>query len=709
MRVKQKRWWSRMAYISQELRERRGAFLILSAVVLVGCLTIVSLAVDIGFLNLTKQRMQNAVDAAALAASLEITNAINNAPLDTLDVTGYALAQARLEAARVAQLNGVFVDPDADVTFGKRTYDDLTGKYSVQWNASPSNVVKVVARRDNDDVERPDGKLQLFFSGVTGDRRAVVRTDAIAYVESRDIVVVHDFSRSMNFDSYFNDESNYHLADAEVIANLSKVWTDLQMPNTGNLTFTPEYLTVTNSSDGITASVEFQYDDLRVTSGADIQQVQVRYTNGSSHTFTGLSGNDVNINGNRDIETAWVTLNASGESDPVTVTESGVDVEFSGDRLTATINSPYRVREVYVGFTNGGDDYESHGSYGPYNYTYEADAPIDYMYLELLDGRSFWYYFDAPDGAGTVTIRFDDTDSAVKDYFNLTQSYPYQAGSWNGYIDHVRTYGEFRNRGYREKYGGLTLINYILKYYSSYDETKDLWKTRHYPFHAIKEGHFLFCDYLADLGFDDHIGMVSYDTNHRMEMVVNEPDPLIPYVDVRDEPITDDYLSIKDLMRYKQASHYSNSTNMGGGLKDGTLMVNTYSRPGSKKTILLMTDGNTNTMDSGESTSLPYGWSWNQLLDYDNDGSADYTTNSGHKRYVLRLAYEAQQAGIMIHTMSVGVDADRDLMEAIAHIGGGHHIIVPGGASVSDMEAQVNAGFHRIASFVPPATLLPEE
>ncbi|CAK9108565.1 unnamed protein product [Durusdinium trenchii] len=653
--------------------------------------------------------MQNAVDAAALAAAQEITAAVNNAPPEVTDVTQYAREQARVVAAHVADLNGVYVNPQTDVQFGRRYFDETTQEFEVEWDVTPSNVVKVAARRDQEDHTQPDGKLRLFFAGVTGDRFARVTADAIAYVESRDIVVVHDFSRSMNFDSYYTDEANERLNDSQIEDNIELIWNDLQMPNTGSLTFTPLHLTVDETSNGVSASVTFKYDDLTVTSNGDIESVEVRYDNGNYQTFNNLSGNSVNINGYRDIETAWVTARGPNTSQPVTVTNSGISVTFSGDRRSASVSSPDRIRELYVGFTDGSDYYRSYGSNRPYNTTYNASKDIDYLYLEVSDGRSFWYYFNAPNGGNAEELRFDDTNQAVKEAFGLTNSYPYPVGSWYRFINHARDYDEFASRGYRETYGGLTLINYIMRNESGHWETPDLWKTRHYPFHAIKEGHMLLCNFLNNLGFDDHIGMVSYDTYHRQEMILNESDPSIPYVDISSEPITDNYTAVKNIMQYKQAAHYAYATNMGGGLEDGIDLLDDYSRDGARKTILLMTDGNTNTMDSGASSSLPYGWNWDELFDYDGDGSRDYYTNSSQRRYVLKVAHEAVEKGITIHTMSVGIDADRNIMRAIAHLAGGHYIDVPGGFSVADMEAEVEEAFHKIASFVPPAKLMRED
>ncbi len=513
----------------------------------------------------------------------------------------------------------------------------------------------------------------------------------------------------MNFDSYFNNESSARLTDAQIEDNLEVVWNDLQMPSTGSLTFAPQYLSVTESDYGVSATVKFKYDDLEVTSVGDIEQVQVKYTDDSYNTWSNLSGNSVNINGSKNIATAWVTARGPSNNQPVTVTNNGISVTYAGDRKSATMSSPQRIRELYVGFTDNTTDYHSYGNSGPHNASYNSSKEMDYMYLEVLDGQSYWYYFNAPNGGNQVTLQFNDSNWEVKQAFGLTNSYPYPHGSWDSFINHARNYSEFSSRGYRETYGGLTLMNYILRDEPGHQETPDLWKTRHFPFHAIKEGHMLLCDFLEDLGFDDHLGMASYDASHRQEKTMSDPDPNIPTVDITAEPITDNYQALRDLMLYKQAAHYSYSTNMGGGLEDGIDLILNNARTGARRTILLMTDGNTNTMDAGASSTLPNGWDWDELLDYDGDGNGDYYTNSSQRRYVLGVAYNAVQNGITVHTMSVGIDADRNLMRAIAHLAGGHFIDVPGGTSVADMESEVEQAFHRIASFVPPAKLQNKE
>jgi hypothetical protein len=145
---------------------------------------------------------------------------------------------------------------------------------------------------------------------------------------------------------------------------------------------------------------------------------------------------------------------------------------------------------------------------------------------------------------------------------------------------------------------------------------------------------------------------------------------------------------------------------MGGGLSDAITLLDTHSRDGSLPTILLMTDGNTNTIDAGANTSLPSDWDWDALMDYNGDGAGDYYTSSSQKTYILRLAKNAIDRGFVIHTMAIGQDADWQLMQAIAHLGSGEFVRVDGGSSVSEMQDQVEAAFYKIAADVPPPQLL---
>jgi Flp pilus assembly protein TadG len=616
-------------------RSRRGVVLVVAAFCLVACLTFVAFSVDLGMISLTKTQMQNAVDSAALAGAMEITNALTTAGTDVTNVFEYAKAQAQLKAEEVAELNDVYVDPGSDVTFGRRFFNTSTNDYDTDWNPASNqvNVIKVTARRDNESASAPDAKVPSLFSKVFGNTGTSLEVEAIAYVEPRDMVVVHDFSRSMNFDSYFNDEQSTFLPQETIEANMQMVWDDLQPLTLGTFAYTPIYLSRSKTNTGATATVTFNGKTVTVSTNTKLKTVKLYFEEGGSQTFS-----------------------ISGET-TTTGTYAGTGSN-SGKRIDDT---DITIRKV------GSSSYS-------------------------------WTLTD---------IEYDST--AFSSTFG-SFSYPYASGSWSDYIDFVKEDEGLDNYGYRDKYGGMTFVCYLLRMKPNQSQTKDLWKTRHYPFTAIKEGHELLCDYLTDLGFDDYLGMVSYDSSHRIESTLSSStNSDFPTIDISSNPLTNNYATINNLMHYKQAAYYSSSTNMAGGLKDAISLLDDHKRSGSRPAIILMTDGNGNTVDGTESTSLPTGWSWDELFDYNGDGVADYSSSNSSAKITLRYVKSAVDKGYTVHAISVGVDSDTDLLEAVAYLGGGYHINVPGGQSASDMEAELEEAFAKIAAAVPPARLVKSE
>ena len=160
-------------------------------------------AIDVGMIAVEKTKLQSAVDSASMAAVMELTAAIENAGPEVENVTEYAMASAKTVAVDVAALNETYVDATLDVTFGRRSIDPQSGAYAIEWGVSPSNVVRVRARRDNDDLSAPDGKVPVLFAGVGGSGASTLLAESVAYIDSRDIVAVIDFSGSMSHSSQF--------------------------------------------------------------------------------------------------------------------------------------------------------------------------------------------------------------------------------------------------------------------------------------------------------------------------------------------------------------------------------------------------------------------------------------------------------------------------------------------------------------------------
>ncbi len=614
---------------------RRGVFLVIGAICLVLALTFLALSVDLGSASLTKSQMCGATDAAALAGAIELSSSIANANVggSMSDLFSHAQQQARLEAASVAKLNGVYVDPSKDVKFGRRYYDSHTNEYVIDWNASAiqTNTVKVVARRDNRNKSAPDAKVLSLFSGAIGSGGTTLRVEAVAALDPRDLVVVQDFSRSMNYDSYFTNEVTTGLTQAQIESNLAMVWSDIQPLTLGTLTYTPQYFSQSQTLSGVTGTVTFKGKTVDATCTSGLKTVKL--------TFADTSTQTISITG---------TTTKSG-------TYSGTGSSL-GKRITAVALTAYQVGSTTLTVTLPSQTYT----------------------------------------AATVMTAFGLT----------TANYPYAGGTWSAYVNYVQTETALATYGYQDKYGGMTYLCYIMKNQAGHSSNKDLWKTRHYPFQACKDGQQMLCDVLTQLALDDHLGMVSYDVNHRMETTISDANPAFPSIDISASPMTTDYAKVASLMKYKQAAYYSDGTNMGGGMKDAIAMLDQYKRHGSSPAIILMTDGNPNVIDSGESTALPIDWNWNTLLDYDGNGVADYTSSDPQVTYVLAKVKEAVDKGYIVHSVSVGSVADRDLMKAVACLGKGMWLDVPANTTIADMSAKMQVAFSKIATSVPKARLV---
>ncbi|QDT26697.1 von Willebrand factor type A domain protein [Gimesia panareensis] len=269
-------------------QSRRGAFMVMAVPFLVAAMGFMAFGIDIAVITMTKTKMRNAVEAAALAAAQQITDAVQttadgitegqDVTATVQDANSIAVEAAKAMAQKVAGLNGVYVDPETDVKFGKR-YQDSSGTYHMIWGegAKPYNVVKVIARRDNSAEGKPDSKLQLFFAGIMGEKTAAVTTSAIAFIEARDIVLVLDYSGSMSYDSEFGAMSSYQLGKAAVEANLDDIWNTLvdssvTYSDSDKLKFPPNGYGSINSAEGTYIS---SYDDDYIFQALGLDEVDV--------------------------------------------------------------------------------------------------------------------------------------------------------------------------------------------------------------------------------------------------------------------------------------------------------------------------------------------------------------------------------------------------------------------------------------------------
>ena len=492
-------------------------------------------------------------------------------------------------AGEVADANGVFVDPETDVRFGRRRYDTGSQSWVTEWDLTPYNVVQVTARKTNPDINAPDGELPLAFGWAVGHDKVPLRTNATAFIEARDLVVVIDYSGSMNYDSNLVDSK---LPQSQVEQLLDDMWdqmvdADPHWPNT---------------------------------------------------------------------ETSKFPATGFGQID-----------SYRGTKISSTNTNTIREQLGLNENANG--------------------------------SRKFPYPQAGRNSDGTPKSKPSNSTSDAM---------------WNRYIDFVKNHPK---SSYRQYYGYRTLMDFLQqKATSGYtprdrNNSEDMWRTPHQPMQAVKNGTSLFLNFLEDLDFGDEVGLVGYGTD--AWALSNSPfDDGETTVDLSGDPISSDYQQLDLLHRHHQAGERGGQTGMGDGiLKARELLVGKANDPtddghcryGARPTMLEMTDGQTNQAPGG--WRLPSGFKWSDWTDFDGNGSADYSTSDSKKQYALWEAIEAAKLGITIHTLAVGDSADRDLMRAIAYIGNGIFINVPGG-NTANMEAQLIEAFQNIASQIPPASLI---
>lgn len=237
-------------------------------------------------------------------------------------------------------------------------------------------------------------------------------------------------------------------------------------------------------------------------------------------------------------------------------------------------------------------------------------------------------------------------------------SYPYPSGSWSDYFKYVQQDYDVKNAGYRKKYGYMTLVNYWLERKPMYSQTPDLWKTSEQPITALKNAVTLFLDYVSLADLDDRVGLSVYTSRNGTAVLEHE--------------LSYDYSDIDYISRHRQAGHYHTMTNIGDGIRNAREHLQAEGRNGAYKMIVLMTDGKAN-RPSGVNPE------W----------------------YALQQAEIAGDAGIPVLTISLGADADKDLMDGIAQRTKGIHFSIPGGQTVEEYEDDLKDVFALIAKDRP--------
>ena len=165
-------------------RNRKGAMLVLIAIMMIGFMVAVAFSIDIAQMHLSRTELRTATDAASKAAAATLAQSQD---------TDLAITRGQ----QIAAANTVNGDPllldRSDFTFG-RSVELGSGKFEFSGGGIPRNSVHVDGRRT---VSSRSGPVPLFFGNIFGVEFFEPIADATATYIERDIVLVVDRSGSM--------------------------------------------------------------------------------------------------------------------------------------------------------------------------------------------------------------------------------------------------------------------------------------------------------------------------------------------------------------------------------------------------------------------------------------------------------------------------------------------------------------------------------
>ena len=165
----------------RQQRRRRGAVLIFSLFIIIVFMGMIALAVDLGYLMITRAEAQRTADAAAMAAAWEL---IDEGALHGMPEAG-AVAAVRSKASEYGLYNplasqATTIDPNVgntptgDIVVG--TLPTLTANEMLFADPTSYNAVQVRARRTTSHHQ----EIALFFAPILGIHSAGMQAEATA-------------------------------------------------------------------------------------------------------------------------------------------------------------------------------------------------------------------------------------------------------------------------------------------------------------------------------------------------------------------------------------------------------------------------------------------------------------------------------------------------------------------------------------------------
>lgn len=166
--------------------DRRGAILVLIAILIPVFALMAAFAVDVAWMQLVRTELRTATDSAARAGAKELS----------LEQNTPAAEAAAIDAASRNLVGGAPLQvAPGNIQFGASERATAGGRFAFNAGATPINGVRVNGLRTNGSL---GGPVPLFFGRVLGVNNFEPQHTAISTMLDRDICLVIDRSGSMN-------------------------------------------------------------------------------------------------------------------------------------------------------------------------------------------------------------------------------------------------------------------------------------------------------------------------------------------------------------------------------------------------------------------------------------------------------------------------------------------------------------------------------
>ncbi|MFO0972673.1 MAG: vWA domain-containing protein [Phycisphaerae bacterium] len=609
-------------------RSRRATAILQTAVFgsLVG-VGAMALTVDTGMQFNTRGELQNAADAAALAAALELGGSAD------------AQASARQQAAAVAAQNKVrgssaYVDPNVDVEFGHAVLDGA--RYVYQPNVQPFDAVKVTVRRDGSDANHP--KVPLMFGAAIFSGGASISASAIGMLVPRDIALVIDLSGSMNDDSelrhyrQFQSETPPYANRPGVQIDLEDVWLSIACTKGGN--------GVGNGTDPASPGAATANNNQPATGSGKPNSVGGNPSPGAStESVVGSCGGP---------RWGWMTGFGNeiilGAYTPVS--DPGL---YYIPRSATCTDADVIANLTEAGYSSAERSALLSGQYDTSFTTYTAR-------VKVLLGLAGW---KSKKTGGKYTGGTGNGDNKV-DSGEVAQqvSWPFGGGSWDDWInyasstssEHYQTDSNFRYR-----YGIKTVVNYLLEKQASHSKCPELAAAPEEPIGSAKHAVQAMIDLIVSLDTQDHCSLEVFATTGRHEVNLTVPSG--------GQSLATLLHNIPATLYQRQAGHYDSTTNIGAGFQMAyNELTSSRVRPAASKVCILLTDGKPNVSDSGHLSPSDY---------------------------AVDRAQAVANQNVTIYTIGLGADVDPQLLGHIAEIGKGEYFYADSAPDATGQPAYV--------------------